>query len=125
MTSLPVDARTQGINAVLREMGHSSKIAALESRWQEIVQLSRQSKANAFDLFYPPGLLEEIAACVCTIAKANGMLAFQGEESATTPKIAGILNEAWNNFDSAPESFAIFEADVIQSLRQRLNVAEC
>jgi len=121
--SHPADAaRHAGVQAMLREAGHGGPAAQIDVRWAELMALTGQQPPAEYDLTYPPELLEQLAAFLCTTARDMGLTTWCSPAARSAPHVTTLLNAAWDNFHACPDGFADFERRELAGLRQELGL---
>lgn len=114
------DARHAAVQAMLIKTGNEEHAKQIDARWQELIALSGQSAPSEYELTYPKGLIDELAATVHAAANAMGMKAWDGKTEIAGLHIGTLLNNAWTTFFAAPSTFAAFEKQQIDKVRADL-----
>jgi len=115
------DARHAGIQAMLRLTGNDVAAARIDTRWNELISLSGQSKPAEYDLTYPKELIDQVASAISTVARDLGMTAWTPAPAGNDFHIGRMLNDAWDAFFSAPATFAAHEKQQIDTIRTQLS----
>jgi hypothetical protein len=118
------DARTTGIRFVLERFGHDEAAEAIDTRWDELVNLSGQQKPQVYDLVYPKDLLAKVAEEICASCSRLQLASLQGQARSTGDISSALLNEAWSMFMNAPDTFAEYEKQRINSLKDSFGVTD-
>jgi hypothetical protein len=87
----------------------------MDDRWAELLNTIGAVEPQNFRTAYAKTLLRDLASQAKQSFEALGLKTYTSNED----HIADLLNEAWKNFQSHPESFAQWENSQIEELRRK------
>jgi hypothetical protein len=113
----PADAaRTLVILEMLMLLSDTREHEFVEDRWRELLNTIGATEPQLFRNIYPSTLLKSLAVQAKRSFEAMSLKPYRIGENPT----ADLLNEAWKQFQSRPESFAHWEKAEIGKLRKSL-----
>jgi hypothetical protein len=121
------DARAKAVAVMLERIGCRDAAAEIQSRWDELVGLSKESAPHRYDLAYPAVLLSDLAKFFDSECQALGLERYASSATDVSP-VAAAVNEAWREFRQRPEQFDGFERQRLAALLQTIgdcNTGRC
>jgi hypothetical protein len=112
------DARAKAIEMMLRRMHWDVEAGRINTRWNELLALTGQTAPQEYTLAYPPKLMDELADFLFAEYQRIGLTTWSQHATATGIQVTKLLNDAWDEFESRPETFATFERQNVQALRR-------
>ena len=103
------DSRMRAILTVLRQIEHKKEADGIAAKWNEYVTLIGDVEPTDYRLCYPDNLIHSLVNHVLNACRDIGLRPFTDTVSdETKPNLIALMNRAWDQFFSNPESY--FEA---------------
>jgi hypothetical protein len=114
-TSHPPDAaRMEVILRALALNGFEKEAGCVQERWQQFLTLAGFRAEPEYRRCFPSSLLEKVcSAAIQGVTAGNCRIA----RSKTNEMVFALLNQAWEEFWRAPESYDAWEIQAVESLR--------
>ena len=96
------------IELMLTRMGHSKEDQDVANKWNELIQLTGATRTQDHDLVYPSKLLEEFVQFIDAGCRSLVLVPLSGNAPAGTDPVGATINQAWDEFNANPETFAGF-----------------
>jgi hypothetical protein len=110
----PADApRMTVMLDALTVLNQGKSAAEVETKWKKLLSIAGQSEPSDFQRYYPKHVLRECVEQAFEGFAAMGCKPWPGND---TDAIKRTLNEAWQRFWTAPQSFAAWEKEVTEAL---------
>jgi hypothetical protein len=87
-------------------------------RWLELLSTIGAAEPQSFRMAYPKDLLQNIAVVAKEAFEALGLKPYSPKQD----RLADLLNEAWKQFQSEPETFAEWEWEQVLELRRNFGL---
>lgn len=113
------EARFRGMLSVLRLLNLEDECAQLAELWAEYLAITRETKANEYDVCYPEDLISALAHSVVDGCRSIGLRSFQ-EMGQSTASISSLLNAAWIEFHRDPDGYGGWERAHLEQLWRSL-----
>jgi hypothetical protein len=110
----PADApRMTVMLDALTVLNQGKSAAEVETKWKKLLSIAGQTEPSDFQRYYPKHVLRECVEQAFEGFAAMGCKPWPGND---TDAIRRTLNEAWQRFWTAPQSFAAWEKEVTEAL---------
>jgi len=115
------ESRYRAIVAILQQGTQMKDTNELREYWQSYVMLTGHTPPVDYDLCYPQPLLDALGDQITQACKDLGLRSFaeqlEGQEDVNIPRL---LNAAWRQFGTQPETYPLWEQDEMRKVREWL-----
>jgi len=98
--------------AVLRAMGDESGATLAEDAWSSFAAASPEPKPAGYNMCYPPALIAVVATHLHEACRQLGIRPCPDD----TGQLAGLVGEAWRQFQTDPEAYGQWEDEALGQL---------
>ncbi len=109
------DARMRVILLGLVTLGFQEEVSAIRQRWHDLLLISGAKVEPEYHRCYPDSVLQQIVKQALEGVKGIGCRIATKQQ---IPPIAGLLNQAWQEFWRAPSQFPTWEHNAVEQLRE-------
>ena len=114
------DARMRAALLMLTALGFEAEAKQIEGTWRDYLEIMDYSPAPEYRQCYPEILLSGTVSAAQEGIEGSGVVT--AEPDALVPGVA-LLNDAWQKFWQAPQSYQAWEAEQLEALRTTLDAA--
>ena len=114
------DARMRAALLMLTALGFDADAKRIEGTWRDYLEIMDYSPAPEYRQCYPEILLSGTVSAAQEGIEGSGVVV--AEPDALVPGVA-LLNDAWQKFWQAPQSYQAWEAQKLEALRTTLDAA--
>ncbi len=110
------ESRMRGIFHMLKMMRHSSKVAEIETSWQEFLNATSNPIPSNYSFIFPKILIEKLATNVFAGCQTIDLRIYSSQVEKFGNPISKILNDAWHELFNNPSNFSRWEEERIQEI---------
>jgi hypothetical protein len=112
------DARAKIVGRMLRKTSCDAETGRIDAKWNELLTLTGQIAPQEYTLAYPPKLMDELVDFLFAEFQQAGLIMRQQQNVASGVQVTELLNQAWEEFEARPETFAVFERQKVEELKR-------
>lgn len=112
------EARMRGILYVLTNLGHHQQVAQIDQSWERFLNVTINPQPAHYDYIFPQHIIEALAEFVIQGCRDNDLLDFQQQAAECEYPISKLLNDAWDLLMVKPGSFADWEQERIEEIKE-------